>query len=264
MPETLLPEFRTGGLKTRLLSLISRYYRGKASISKAGIPTQAVLPFSTVSRDKRIALIKNSKAGCTSLTHAIYTYDTGTSFKGNIHREGHHLRQGYSYWQSNLATIKSGESLVVSAIRNPYDRLVSAYFDFVVEQRNPMRKFHVQSFQAAGLANITDLADGFDIFLDYVENAILTDPWLSDRHWRPQCLNLWVDEISYDLVMRTDSLSAGANSLRQLLDIAESRFPMPHSNKTKRESPLVLNGKQKLRIEHLYASDFELFERNPV
>lgn len=253
-------EFTVGRVKDAILSPFSRYYRGKYTISKAGPETQAVFPFVTVSRDAQIALIKNSKSGCTSLAKAIYTYDTGKNFSGNIHRSGAHLAQGYSHWKSNFDHVMSNDALNISAVRNPADRIVSAFFDFIVEERNPIRLQYRQVFDDFDLLEETDNSQRFNRFLDFVETSLSIDPWRTDRHWRLQTHNLWVEKISYDILLRTDALDTGFARLRSALNISNERLPLFHVNKRDKNHGFALSAGQKNRIDTIYTKDFDLFE----
>lgn len=254
-----ISEFKVGSAKDTVLSVFSQYYRGKRSIAKQSIAVQAVMPFVTVSRDAKIALVKNSKSGCTSLARSIYTYDSGTDFAGNIHRSGAHLAQGYAHWQANYAHVKSSDTVVISALRNPTDRIVSAFFDFVVEQRNPLRLDYASVFKDFDLFEETSLAMRFDQFLDFVQGSMEIDPWKTDRHWRLQRDNLWADEITYDFILRTDMMETGYDTLRQALGLSATQFPLYHVNRSKTRE-FVPTPDQLARIEILYAPDFDLFE----
>ncbi len=254
------PEFLTGRFKDQVLSPFSAYYKGKTSISQASKPIQAVLPFVSVSQDGKLALVKNSKSGCTSLARSLYVYNHGEHFHGNIHKEGRHLQQGYSYWQKNWQALQNPETFTFSALRNPKDRVISAYFDFIVEKRNPIRFLHQSSFEHYDLIEISDVQQAFDRFLAFVEASILHDPWLTDRHWRPQYHNLWMEQISYKLIMRTEELDQGIKALRQMLQLQDAQFPLIHSNKRKDATDFEPSSTQLQKIEKIYTIDFESFE----
>lgn len=255
-----LPEFRTGTHKDRLLAPVSGYYRGKSTIAGATVPVQAVLPFCASSRDGKFFLVKNSKAGCTSLAHALFTYDTGRRFDGNIHREGNHLRQGYGHWQENLALLDDASPYVFSAVRHPVDRLVSAFRDFVIEGRNPSVRHHHSGFEAAGLFRPDDPSRRFDRFLEFVERELAEKGWKADRHWRLQTRNLWMERINFDILMRIGELATGIARLCRETGIAPERMPVRHSNRSAVSDGYVPTDAQRRRIEAMYSADFEVFE----
>jgi hypothetical protein len=251
----IAPELQIGGAKNRLLAPLNARYRGKATLARETAALQAVMPFVVVTADQRLAYVKNSKCGCTSIAHAMYTYDTGARFDGNIHRDGPHLQQGWAHWQRNLQVMKGQDRVLFTTVREPIARFVSAYFDFVVQRKNPEARHYETAFGAAGLYD-APTEDGLDGFIDLVAEVFENDPILADRHWRPQVLNIAIDRFDYDVIGRLESLAQDMDTVRDLLGVNATQLPMRVDNRTS-SAQYAPTAAQRQKITALYADDFE-------
>lgn len=228
-------------------------------MSKASPAVQAVAPFIVLSRDGRLAFVKNSKCACTSITKAIHHYDTGAQFDGNIHREGKHLRQGYRSWNDIRDALQSNQPYVFSFVRDPEARAVSAYVDFVVKATNPSRRFHQATFLEFGLTRDVDLSQGFDRFLDMIASQLSEDPIRTDRHWRLQKDNLGLGWISYDFIGRVEHLAQDFQQVRNALGVPTERFELSVSNRTGSSELFNITKDQRRRVQDIYAADYTTF-----
>lgn len=254
----LLREYRLGSTKDRLLAPFSKRYAGKLALSRELRQMQAVMPFLLLSRDDRLAFVKNSKCGCTSIAQAFHFYDTGHFYKGNIHREGRHLRQGYSHWQENWKSVEAERPFLFSFVRNPVSRLVSAYMDFVVLKRNPEAAQHTETFAQRGLYQVDDKVDGLDRFLDLIADEFAVDPMLSDRHWRPQFLNLGGGLLDFQLIGKMERFTEDLRRLHVASGVSLERFPVTIANRSGSEA-IVATPEQRRKIRDLYEKDYEAY-----
>ena len=254
----LLREFRLGFAKDHLLAPFSKRDAGKLALSRESRQMQAVMPFLVVSRDDHLAYVKNSKCGCTSITQALHYYDAGRFYKGNVHREGGHLRQGYSCWQENWKSVESGRPFLFSFVRNPVARVVSAYMDFVIMNRNPEAVQHTTAFARRGLDRIDDKVAGLDRFLDLIAEEFAVDPILSDRHWRPQFLNLGDSLFDLQLIGKMERFTEDIGRLCEASGVPPERFPVTTANRSGSEA-LTPTVEQRRRIRDLYTMDYEAY-----
>lgn len=208
-----------------------------------------------------LILLKNPKAGCTSLAQILHYLSCGRFHDGDIHREHEVLNQGQYAWQTNAAQIGQPGRMLFTFVRHPEARAYSAFRNFFVDRKNSWAGAHIPSLESFGYSADRDESYNFNAFLDYVEASLKLDPLLTDRHWRTQLRNTGADLLDYALIGKVEEFQA---DLARLLDrlgldagrrsaVLESRF-----NRSSASRAQVDPG-QRRRIEALYAEDYEAF-----
>lgn len=251
-------------LKYRLLRLFSERYRDKLEQHTIDPRLRVVLNHSVVTDDCRLLYVKNSKAGCTSVTHLLYFYNRGKEFDERFRSEIHNtsdLKKGVKNWK----TLKCGRNrpCTFSFVRDPLTRILSAYHDFCSDQRNPNSPQHLGNMQRMGFHAGLPERRKFDLFLDYVEMCMADSRLFCDRHWRLQKVNLGMDVMSYDFIGRVENYR---DDMRAILlhigrfDLVDSPLLERRYNRSKATSArLQPTAVQKQRIQRIYRDDYECF-----
>ena len=195
--------------------------------------------------------VTNQKAGCTSIKLMLNRAETGDNHldSRNIHVESRLPKPSSLGWP-RVREMLSGSAYRFTFVRHPVDRLLSAYNDKILIDRN--FDFAGLVLQHLGLPQDRDVT--LPLFIDYLE---LCDPLEMDRHWRPQHFNLMHGLVEYDFVGRVETLERDMRIVAK-----EAGLPI--------DDVLHRNIKQKSvthedvapylsRIEKLYARDFELY-----
>lgn len=209
----------------------------------------------------KVVFAKNSKAACTSITHAIFRLASGTQYSGNIHRESRVLSQGRDHWQTNIIRLGLPSHKSFTFVRHPVDRLESAFRDFVTERRNPLHIYHTEQLRNFGCAEERSEGDNFSAFLEYVEACHEASRIRTDRHWRLQVDNIGWGRFQYDYIGKVETLE---QDLRTFLTMAginkEATESVTNIRKnSSRITERIASRSQVDRIRALYAEDFEAF-----
>lgn len=208
-----------------------------------------------------ILQVKNSKAGCTTLSQIMYFSRAGKFSDQRIHRRNPVLDQGPRFAVSNLALAKSADRFLFTSTRHPETRAVSGFRDVVRDAGNPVSGLHRRALIGFGYDPSGPEARNFDVFLDYVEASMRQSRWLTDRHWREQVVNTSWARLRYDLVIRLESFSEQLPDLLARLEMPRSAWDAVLSSRFNRSSPAKadITAAQKRRIRQIYAADFDAF-----
>lgn len=145
------------------------------------------------------------------------------------------------------------DSLVFSFVRNPYERLRSAYLNKIVR---PQKKgaFRV----SAGFA--ADELPGFD---DFILALADQPPEAHNPHWRGQALNLSVDRIGYDFIGRLECFTADWADLAARTALPpETAFAGKRTRRSDK-AELAFSAAAADVVRRVYAADFALFGYDP-
>lgn len=167
-----------------------------------------------------------------------------------------------------------------SVVRDPFERLVSAYLEkFVYNRHNPRNVFHTKPvLQAVQRIEEVDLRTGisFDEFASYL---LEQDPYSLDPHWRPQ--NLYLRGICDDAqIFRIEDLSKLEEQLGKLCGF---EITLKHDNVNKKANIVhpEISGLNAYEVQQIggtqtdsfthsshydairryYSDDFELYEK---
>ena len=135
----------------------------------------------------------------------IHQYSKGYEFSGNIHKDSKTLRQGLLYWNENLRFIQTKEPYLFTFVRHPEKRVISAFLNFFIDRTNPTGKRHYNSINAFGFIEGGNINQNFDIFLRYIQESVDKDIYHTDRHWRPQYINLGMPTLQYDHIGKLEN-----------------------------------------------------------
>jgi len=251
-------------VKYRILRGVSPRYRER--LRDLSIDPQLRIPLnhSILTHDHRLLFVKNSKAGCTSVTHLLYFYSHGQAFQeqstGEIHGSSG-LQQG----TENLLAIEETQPhpYVFSFVRDPLTRLLSAFHDFCIDERNPTGARHLRNLRALGLRPGLPPSEKLDLFLDYVEACMADSRLFCDRHWRLQSVNLGIGVLNYDFIGRLEQFQNHIQIvLRQTgrTDLMASPLLAKRHNRSSRgQASAQPSAAQRARIFALYREDYERF-----
>lgn len=244
--------------KDKYLRWVSSRHANRYRLGKLGDAKVLLLDHTVVSNDNNLAYIKNSKAGCTTVTAAIYRYNYGHWPSDNVHQDETRLYQGRHCVERNLRAIESSAT-TFSFVRNPAERIKSAFVNFFIDEKNRSLPQHRAAIERWGIFDKDDPSYRFDVFLDYVEESLAISPERTDRHWRPQSLNVGIGmlQLSY-LGKLEDGLEKGLAEVAQLSGCTELSMPPSRLN-TSSKVNFLPNALQSAKIERLYAEDYENF-----
>lgn len=243
-----------------LAAPFSWWHRNVLKLQKLPRSEQVIVYHTVSTGTPPVVLVKNSKAGCTTLAQVMYYSQTGTFYEGRIHEEWQVLAQGEMNWPRPRAHIRASNRFLMTSVRDPRNRAYSAFRDFLLDKKNPSTDRHMDALKAFGL----DLDKGedynFDVFLDYVEASIERDRYLTDRHWREQVVNTSFDSLSYDLVLRVERFAEDLPKMLEALRIPADQHQMIREAKFNKSAAKVeLGAHHARRIESIYADDMEAF-----
>lgn len=225
------------------------------------------------------------KCACSSIGQIMYYTDNGRYFDGDIHdaKNGLHkwaLDESQAFISSN---IKQHKSYTFTCVRNPYTRILSAFFDKIAGiQRNGKRyrgKLVPQLAHAYGI-EVGSPEDGFDFdqianfrrFLLFARDTIrFRRPMDPDIHWSPvsgHVSTLIHGGGRYDHIFFTEKFNDG---MRTVLENIEMKHPIsveevPRFNESeghgpKRVHPVAdyFDDLSRHLIWEIYRKDFQLF-----
>lgn len=139
-------------------------------------------------------------------------------------------------------------------VRNPYERLLSAYLDKILNRRNQI----VQIRMALGLVSSDTRAISFDEFV----RAVCSIPvFAMDAHWKVQYHHLCMDEIGYDLVGRVENFDADIDRVCQAtgLDKRHLETFSPHRSNAKGRVTEYYTEELRKLVSAKFECDFDAF-----
>ena len=208
-----------------------------------------------------VVLVKNSKAGCTTLAQIMYYSKTGRFLDQAIHIEKNVLTQGIMSSRKNMARVRGDNRFLFTSVRHPETRAVSAFRNLILEAKNAAGKRHIAAIRDFGFDPMESDEFNFDVFLEYVDQSLQMDRYRTDRHWREQVNNTGIDLFEYDFVSRLENISQDLDVLLEKLrvpragraEILDARF-----NRSSQKASEITPG-QRRYIEDIYKNDFETF-----
>lgn len=247
--------------KDQVLGVFSRRRRLRQKFARLGPKGHAVALHLAMLRGRNILFLKNSKAGCTTIAQTLYFLGSGRWYDGFIHTEQDVLQQARQLWMAQPDILDQPDLFRFTFVRHPTDRILSAFKDFILVQRNLGLNNHKPFLADAGVVLGDASAQNFDRFLDYVDLSLSQFPFQSDRHWRLQTINTGLDFMRYDFIGRTENMRSDLSVVLDQMGVStEARDKIFSARFNKSSSTSIeLSQKQRRRIETLYAPDFEAF-----
>ncbi len=210
--------------------------------------------------DKKLLFLKNQKAGCTSIAQLIVHYSTG-KYSDAVHKHNTDIFKGVVDYFDIRAGFESEETFCFSMSRNPCDRLLSSFFNKFIDKKNQALRLNFLPLQDRGFVFGGDLGQNFDVFVNYVEEAISEAPYDSDPHWREQHINIGHGYLPYNYIAKLENYDedikrvfeeAGLGNYLSTVDLTKKY------NASSREH-ISISKAQMAKIESMYAQDYEIF-----
>lgn len=256
-------ETRLSGKKlrrTRYLAPFFQKYRERLGFSELPEPRQIAYREGLVTDDRKLFYIKNPKAGSSTIAHILFRYSKGRPCEGRIHDKDNGLFQYWHNWRKFEAAL-NGNAVSFNFVRHPEKRIVSAFRNFVVDKRNKTRGVHLEALESRGLSDKNSMNRNFGIFLDYVEESFATNLLYTNRHWRPQHINVALGDIRYDVIGKLENLDRDLEKVFALIGevdaLKKARPDRKHNAST--GVSYTLNAEERARVERLYEKDYEAF-----
>jgi hypothetical protein len=237
----------------------------------------------------RLALLICPKAGCSTLAQFLYYSQAGTFWDAEIHEEELSIEK-WPQGDCNLIRQKvlSPETLVVSTVRNPYLRLLSAFFDKIASpvstyfdsSRGPQEYYRGEQLDpwkekyGFGPCQPKEQIASFERFLECLWDLFQeSEPQTSkfwDGHWLP-LYPIIEDLISkrgrLDYLIRCENLTIGLRELAwqvQLEHVPDfekmPRFNPSRMKKAFAEEDYFRSPAAQEIVQSLFWEDFEAFE----
>lgn len=220
------------------------------------------------------------KCACSTIGQILYFSDHGHFFDGDIHdaQDGLH-KWGFDRSQKMIQKNVEERTFAFTCVRNPYDRIVSSFFDKIcAEQRNGrryrenilpkmMRRYGVDLNSAH-----FDQIKAFRRFLLFARDTIrFRRPLDPDIHWSPISSHIGTFVANggrFDTILHTENLKNGLTDVLQriqtpfIVDVTQvPRFNESTSNQIKREHPVAdfFDDLSRQMVWDMYKKDFLLF-----
>ena len=133
---------------------------------------------------------------------------------------GHIPAYVYYFWDPELFST----SYKYAFVRNPWDRIVSAYFRVKSGAKNPLTR-------QWGLRNLSRFEDFTTFVCALEESSSFRSKVLSYPHFRPQLEFISINgQVSVDFVGRFESLNSDFQKLCDVLDLSDLILPHEHKS----------------------------------
>ncbi|MGR3591959.1 MAG: sulfotransferase family protein [Limimaricola soesokkakensis] len=225
------------------------------------------------------------KCACSTIGQIMYRSDHGRFFDGDIHdaQEGLH-KWGLDHSRGPISdNVTAHKSLVFSCVRNPYERILSSFFDKICGIQRNGRRYRgnlVPKLMETYGVEVGDSDTGFEFdqirsfrrFLLFVRDTIrFNRPMDPDIHW--SAMSGHVSTLikgggRYDVILHVEDFEAGMAGvlarapLRHPVDLgAMPRFNESEGHGPKRAHPVeaFFDDLSMHLVREVYGRDFELF-----
>ena len=152
------------------------------------------------------------------------------------------------------ALVRSGKFFRFCFVRNPYERLLSAYLDKISADRTLAASIKKKIGLAADVkANVS--------FEEFVEGVCRQTVAEMNSHWRVQYFQTYQDVIDYDYIGRVEEMGAGIAHISKVTSLDPRLFVRfnPHSQKSAEKLSRYLTPRLRQKIADKYALDFDYF-----
>ena len=224
------------------------------------ILTKELMSHVNLSSELGLLYMMNPKAACSSVKQSLWHHSdklNGTkTYPGNPHAARDRAPFRYAGEAPNIYPDfmeKLHDSVVFTVVRNPYVRALSAYLDRVI--RAEREKLLLPFLQSFGL----DL-DARPSFIEVLNLLRLENPYLLDRHFAPQWVNVFADGVTFEKIFHVEEPGALDDFLVSY-GVESTRFNMHATNAldflNDYYGPAEIDA-----VAQVYRLDFELFGYN--
>jgi hypothetical protein len=212
-----------------------------------------------VSEKHKILYVPVAKCACTSLKSMMVELagieQHGKAIQFGVHFVTDRFNTGVQLKDKTMKLawqiLASDQYFKFSVIREPFERLVSAYLEkFVYNRKNKRNQLHTRPVisHVQGSDDI-DLQRGIS-FDEFVEYIIAQDPMDLDPHWRPQ--HLYMEGVqNMSKIYRIEDIAELETYLRQHFGVT---VQLAHKNKTKK-SGIILEQVAEITADKIDALD---------
>lgn len=219
------------------------------------------------------------KCACSSIGQIMYFSDHGRFFDGDIHDD----REGLHKWareDSRAALIRNvqGETFTFTCVRNPWTRILSAFFDKIAGIQRNGRRYREGTLPKLLERYRIDVEDEFDQiaafrrFLLFARDTIrFRKPMDPDIHWSAMsghASTLAAGGGRYDAVIATEDFEAGMSRILAAVDTPHQidlknlpRFNESAGHAPARQHPIedFFDDLSCHLVNEIYRRDFNLF-----
>lgn len=155
---------------------------------------------------------------------------------------------------SEVQALASGTYTRITVVRNPYDRVLSAYKEKILRRRRQLSRF------ASALGASDGQIPSFEAFCRFIDSGGLH----RDAHWAPQSDLMLLPLEDYDVIGRVESLSVDIGRIFAALG-KPTPSVIPKVNRTERTRTGLSHYTAESMdiVRRLYKRDFELFGYDP-
>lgn len=180
-----------------------------------------------------VAYTQIPKCGCTTIRQYMYFISEGRFYDGQVH----HAPTGFLSWQREPALVRkrlaTAQHFHFTFVRNPYARLLSAFFDKIANPQEDGLMYGKPRMHAAlkdyGVDPEADPVRAFRRFVIFARDSILfNQPMPPNMHWAPMA---WHAAATVHLGLPFDDLghveTCEADIARLMSEVAKERVVVP-------------------------------------
>lgn len=257
-----IPQYKPQKLfKANALRLVSKRYKIRSNIGREPEPIRRVFRSCLMTRDKKLLFVKNCKAGSTAISQLLVHYSTG-AYSDNVHNH----REGVFLGESDYFDIRQGfdnkSTYCFSMVRNPYNRLKSAYINIFVDKKNTgAYARNLPALSDRGYKIDGDVNHNFEVFVDFVDEALSDSHLNCNQHWREQHISIGNAYLPIDMVAKYENYNDDIQTVFNAAGLGDYISTIDLSRKYNPSSRAEISGSAalKTKIEKIYAKDYELF-----